>query len=80
MPQRTVRTRLDIPVSIYRKLEERATVQGLAVEEVILEGIKSLLPERKPERASKVRFPLIRSKGPKIDLTNEQIYRLVTFP
>jgi hypothetical protein len=27
-----------------------------------------------------VRFPLIASKGPKVDLTNEDIYEYVEFP
>jgi hypothetical protein len=71
---------LDVPVSIYRKLEERAAAQGRSIEELILAGIKSFVPDGRPARGNKVRFPLIRSKGPKIDLTNEQIYSLVTFP
>jgi hypothetical protein len=80
MPQRTVRIRLDVPVSIYRKLEERAATQGGSIGELILAGIKSCVPDGKPTRGNKVRFPLIRSKGPKIDLTNEEIYRRATFP
>jgi hypothetical protein len=80
MAQRTVHTKVDIPVSIYRKLEERAAAQGRSVEELILAGIRLCVPNGKPARGYKARFPLIVSEGPKVDLTNEEIYRLVTFP
>jgi hypothetical protein len=80
MAQKTVLTRVDIPLSLYRKLEERATAQGRSVGELILAGVRSTLLDGKPLRVKKVRFPLIRSKGPKVNLTNEQIYERVTFP
>jgi len=80
MAVRTVRTSVDIPISTYRKLEKHAAAQGRVIEEVILVSIKSYLRVDKPTRVKKVRFPLIRSKGPKIDLTNTQIYERVIFP
>jgi hypothetical protein len=80
MARKTVLTRVDIPVSLYRKLEERAATQGRSVGELILAGVRSSLLDGRPLRVKKVRFPLIRSKGPRVNLTNEQIYELVTFP
>jgi len=35
---------------------------------------------RQAKRSSKVRFPLIVSKGPKVNLTNQKIYEHVDFP
>ena len=80
MKQKTVLARVDIPVSLFRKLKERAAAQGRSVGELILAAIRSSLLDGKPSRVKKVRFPLILSKGPKVDLTNEQIYERVTFP
>ena len=42
-------------------------------------GAKSVLLEGKRPRSKTVRFPLIVSKGPKVDLTNEQICEHVEF-
>jgi hypothetical protein len=80
MARKTVLTSVDIPVSLYRKLEERATAQGRSVGELIPAGVRSSLLDGKVLRVKKVRFPLILSKGPKVDLTNEQVYERVTFP
>jgi hypothetical protein len=80
MKQEPVRTTVDIPVSLYRKLKEQAAAQGRSVRELILAGVRTTLLEGKRPRAKRVRFPLIVSKGPKVDLTNEQIYEHVEFP
>jgi hypothetical protein len=80
MKAEAVRTTVDIPVSLYRKLKEQAAAQGCSVRELILTGVRATLLEGKRPRAKKVRFPLIVSKGPKVDLTNEQIYEHVEFP
>jgi hypothetical protein len=80
MKQEAVRTTVDIPVSLYRKLKEQAAAQGRSVRELILAGVRATLLDGKRPRAKRVRFPLIVSKGPKVDLTNEQIYERVEFP
>ena len=78
--QEAVRTTVDIPTSLYRRLKEQAAAQGRSVRELILAGAKSSLVEGKRPRLKRVRFPLIVSKGPKVDLTNEHIYEYVEFP
>ena len=80
MKLQAVRTTGDIPTSLYRKLEEQATAQGRSVSELILAGAKRTLVEGKRPRPKRVRFPLVVSKGPKVDLTNEHIYEYVEFP
>ena len=80
MKQEAIRTTVDIPVSLYRKLKEQAAAQGRSVRELIVAGVKTTLLEGKRPRAKKVRFPLIVSSGRKVDLTNEQIYEHVEFP
>ena len=80
MKQESIRTTVDIPTSLHRKLKEQAAAQGRSVRELILAGAKRTIVEGKRPRSKRVRFPLIVSKGPKVDLTNEHIYEYVEFP
>jgi hypothetical protein len=80
MKKQAVRTTVDIPVSLYRKLKAQAAAQGRSVRELILLGVRVTLVEGKRPRSGRVKFPLIVSDGPKVDLTNEQIYEHIEFP
>jgi hypothetical protein len=80
MKQETIRTTVDIPAPLYRKLKERAAARGRSVRELVLAGVKTVLLDGQRPRAHKVRFPLIVSKGPKVNVTNEQIYEHIEFP
>lgn len=80
MKETAVRTTVDIPSSLYRKLKEQAASQGRSVRELILAGVRVALLEGKRPRSKRVNFPLIVSKGPRVHLTNEQIYEHVEFP
>jgi len=78
--KQSVRTTLDIPAPIYRKLKEQAAQQGRSVRDLLLSGAETVLlrPQRPTKRT--VRFPLIDSTGPKVVLTNERLYELVERP
>jgi hypothetical protein len=80
MKEDSVRTTVDIPAPLYRKLKEQAAVRGSSVRELVLAGVKNVLLQGQRPRPKRVHFPLIVSKGPKVDLTNEQIYQHVEFP
>lgn len=80
MKEQAIRTTVDIPVSLYRKLKAQATAQGRSIRELILLGVRVTLVESKRPRSRRVKFPLIVSDGPKVDLTNEQIYEHPEFP
>jgi hypothetical protein len=81
MKKEAVRTTVDIPAPLYRKLKEQAAAQGRSVRELILVGVQATLLQGKRARPRRVKFPLIKSKGgPKVELTNEQIYEHVEFP
>ena len=80
MKRESVRTTVDIPSSMYRQLKEQAAAQGRPTRELILGGIEKVLLCSQRPRPRRVHFPLIPSKGPKVNLTNEQIYGLVAFP
>ncbi len=80
MKQESVRTTVDIPSPLYRKLKQQAAAQGRSVRQLVVAGVKSVLLEGKRPRTRHVRLPLIASKGPKVNLTNEQIYGHIEFP
>ena len=80
MKEQAVRTTVDIPASLYRKLKKQAAAQGRSVRELILLGIRFSLVKDKRPRSARVKFPLIVSEGPKVNLTNEQIYEHIEFP
>ena len=78
--QESIRTTVDIPAPLYRKLKERAAARGRSIRELILAGVKTVLVEGQRPHPRKVLFPLIVSKGPKVKVTNERIYEHVEFP
>lgn len=80
MKEESVRTTVDIPASLYRRLKEQAAARGSSVRELVLAGVKSVLLQGQRSRRKRVQFPLIVSKGSKVILTNEQIYEHVEFP
>ncbi|MGA7459584.1 MAG: hypothetical protein WBW69_05125 [Candidatus Korobacteraceae bacterium] len=80
MKQGSVRTTVDIPAPLYRKLKQRAATKGSSVRQLVITGVKAVLEQEERPRTKRVRFPLIKSKGPKVNLTNEQIYGGIEFP
>jgi hypothetical protein len=80
MKSDSVRTTVDIPTPLYRKLEAQAAASGRSVRGLILAGIKSVVLKGQRPRPKRVQLPLIVSDGSKVDLTNEQIYEHVEFP
>jgi hypothetical protein len=80
MKQESIRTTVDIPAPLYRKLKEQAAGTGCSIRELVLLGVRRVVLQAQRPRPSRVKFPLIVSKGPPVDLTNEQIYEHVDFP
>jgi hypothetical protein len=80
MKGKAVRTTVDIPAPLYRQLKAQAAARGCSAREVILGGIRQALLSGTRPAPKPVRFPLLVSEGPKVDLTNEQIYEYVEFP
>jgi plasmid stability protein len=80
MKQDSVRTTVDIPAPLYRKLKQQAAARGRSVRELVLAGVRTILLQGHRPRPKRVRFPLIISEGPKVEVTNEQIYEYVEFP
>jgi hypothetical protein len=80
MKQESIRTTVDIPAPLYRKLKEQASASGRSVRDLVLAGVKTVLLEGRRPRSKRVQFPLIKSQGPKVELTNERIYEHIEFP
>ena|SRR5258708_7505068 len=78
LKEQAIRRTVDIPATLYRKLKEQAAARGRSIRELILLGVQVTLIEGKRPRS--VKFPLITSDGPKVDLTSEQIYEHIEFP
>ena len=76
-----MRTTVDIPDPVYRRLKVRAAREGRSVKELLLRGAEHVLksPERKTGR--RVTLPIVRSKHPgSLRLDNARIYDIIGFP
>jgi hypothetical protein len=80
MKRASVRTTVDIPSDLYRQLKEQAAARGCSIRELVVAGAETVLLREQRPRNRRVQFPLISSDGPKVDLTNEQIYEYIEFP
>ena len=80
MQKESVRTTVDIPAPLYRRLKAQAAEKGSSVRKLRLEGVRIVVGDTGQVRQKKTRFPLIVSKGPKVDISNDQIYEQIEFP
>ncbi len=75
-----IRTTVDIPAPVYRKLKEQAAQQGCSVRDLLLNGIERVLVAPQRPKSKPIKFPLIDSKGPKVEITSDRLYELIEFP
>lgn len=85
MQRDTVRTSLDLPRDLHRRLHEAAARRGCSARQLLLESIEDAVsktePPARPPRRLSLDPPIIPGDGRKLfDLTNEQIYDLIEFP
>jgi len=76
-----MRTTVDIPDSLYRRLKSAAALRGCSVKDLVLRGAKTELERAKDRRKKNVvRLPVIDSKRPGwLRLTNRNINEIL-FP
>ena len=75
-----MRTTVDIPDPVYRKLKSVAARQGCSVKELILRSVEREVGPA-PTGRRRVRPPLVRSGRPgTLRISNAQIYEIVPFP
>ncbi len=57
MKKEAVRTTVDIPAPLYRKLKEQAAAQGRSVRELILSGVQTTLLQGKASASAAREIP-----------------------
>ncbi len=80
----SVRTSIDLPRDLHRRLHEAAARRGCSARQLILASIEQAVAQAEPARPRRrlsLDSALVPSRGRKpFDLTNEQIYDLIEFP
>jgi plasmid stability protein len=75
-----VRTTVDIPDPVYRRLKIKAASEGRSVKELVLRAVHSELSPT-PREAKVRKAPIIHSKHPgSLLLDNDKIFEIVPFP
>ena len=76
-----MRTTVDIPDPVYRRLKSAAAQRGCSVKELVLRGVNAELEGARPARKVRaLKLPIIDSKRPGwLRLTNRQINEIL-FP
>ena len=83
MKSSSVRTSIDLPRDLHRRVREAAAAKGCSARKLILAGIERVVEEAKtsrPRRRLSLDPPLIRPAGRRIRITNEAAYELIEFP
>jgi hypothetical protein len=76
-----MRTTVDIPDAVYRRLKARAAREGSSAKALILRGVARVLKEQPRTSRRRVTGPIVRSKRPgTMRLDNARIYEVISFP
>ena len=76
-----MRTTIDIPDALYRKLKGKAASEGRSVKELILVAVEEQLGQKRRSRTRRVKLPIVPSKRPgTLALDNAKIYEIIPFP
>lgn len=81
--KQSVRTSVDIPIALHRRLREAAARQGCSARQLILRSIEQAVEASeptKPKQRLDLTHGLISVGGEPIHLTNEELYELIEFP
>jgi len=84
MKSKSVRTSIDLPRELHRRLHEAAARHGCSARHLILAGIQRAVEDAtpvRPRRRLSLEPPIVPAAQRKpFDLDNEQIYQLIEFP
>jgi hypothetical protein len=83
MKSNAIRTSIDLPRDLHRRVHEAAARKGCSARKLILAGIERAVEEAKtsrPKRRLSLDPPLIRPAGRRIRITNEEAYELIELP
>lgn len=83
MKPQSIRTSIDVPRDLHRRLHELAARKGCSARQLILHSIEQVVEEstpHRPKRRLNLDEPIIPSRGKPFSLTSEQIHDLIEFP
>ena len=83
MEQAAIRTSIDLPRDLHRRLHEAAARKGCSARKLILAGIEQAVSEPEPTRPPRrltLDESLIPPAGRRLHLSNEELYDLIEFP
>lgn len=76
-----MRTTIDIPDHLYRRLKARAAKEGRPAKALILRGVDHVLAAGAKPRSARVRLPLVGGERPgSIRIDYDRLYDLISFP
>ena len=76
-----MRTTIDIPDAMYRRLKARAAGEGRSAKTLILQGVEQVLKSTSTSSGRRVTLPIVRSKRPaSLRIDNARIYDVISFP
>lgn len=74
-----MRTTIDLPDALFRKMKATAALQGISLKQFITYAVEAEISNRQEGSGYRVKLPLIHSKRPgTLDLTNAEIEDLLT--
>jgi len=74
-----MRTTIDVPEPVFRKMKATAALRGVSLKDFVLSTVEHEMGRKQARRDYMVRVPLIPSKRPrKRNLTNAEIADLLT--
>lgn len=76
-----MRTTIDIPDAMYRRLKARAAREGRSAKTLILQGVEQVLGSNARAAGKPVILPMVKSRRPgSIRIDNARIYDVISFP
>ena len=76
-----MRTTVDIPDAVYRRLKTRAASEGSSVRALILRGVEQIVQAKPLGLRQRVSLPIVPSTRPgTLRIDNARIYDIISFP
>jgi hypothetical protein len=79
----SIRTSIDLPRDLHRRLHEAAARKGCSARKLILAGVERVVEETnrlRPRKRLSLDPPLIVPAGRRINISNEDAYELIELP
>jgi hypothetical protein len=76
-----MRTTIDIPDPMYRRIKARAATEGRTAKALILHAVEAALAQKTSMAGRRIALPIVGSRRPgTLRLDNARIYDVISFP